>query len=194
MSVHISKLCAASFYHLHNISRIRRFLSFDSTKALVHALITSRVDYCNGLLYGLPATQLNKIQRVLNAAARLVCRSPRYCHITPLVYNLHWLPVNLRIRFKVLLFVFKAIHGIAPSYISDLIFVKPNSSYNLRSSSAGILLAFPARKTKRTLGDRSFSVAAPTLWNELPRELRDLEDFKSFKQKLKTHLFIEAYS
>ena len=169
-------------------------VSFDSTKALVHALITSRVDYCNSLLCGLPATQLNKIQRVLNAAARLVCRSPRYCHITPLVYNLHWLPVNLRIRFKVLLFVFKAIHGIAPSYISDLIFVKPNSSYNLRSSSAGILLAFPARKTKRTLGDRSFSVAAPTLWNELPRELRDLEDFKSFKQKLKTHLFIEAYS
>ena len=167
--------------------RIRRFLSFDSTKALVHALITSRVDYCNSLLYGLPATQLNKIQRVLNAAARLVCRSPRYCHIIPL-------PVNLRIRFKVLLFVFKAIHGIAPSYISDLIFVKPNSSYNFRSSSAGILLAFPARKTKRTLGDRSFSVAALTLWNELPRELRDLEDFKSFKQKLKTHLFIEAYS
>ena len=148
MSVHISKLCAAAFYHLHNISRIRRFLSFDSTKALVHALITSRVDYCNSLLYGLPATQLNKIQRVLNAAARLVCRSPRYCHITPLVYKLHWLPVNLRIRFKVLLFVFKAIHGIAPSYISDLIFVKPNSSYNLRSSSAGILLAFPARKMK----------------------------------------------
>ena len=168
MSVHISKFCAAAFYHLHNISRIRRFLSFDPTKALVHALIASRVDYCDSLLYGLPATQLNKIQRVLNAAARLVCRSPRYCHITPLMYNLHCLPINLRIRFKVLLFVFKAIHSIAPPYISDLISVKPNSSYNLRSSSAGILLAFPSRKTKRTLGDWLFSVAAPTLWNELP--------------------------
>ena len=110
------------------------------------------------------------------------------------MYNLHWLPVYLRIRFKVLLFVFKGIHGIAPSYISDLISVKSNSSYNLRSSSAGILLAFPSRKTKRTLGDRSFSVAAPTLWNKRPRELRDLEDFNSFKQKLKTHLFIEAHS
>ena len=140
-------------------------------------MITSRVDYCNSLLYGLPATQLNKIQRVLNAAARLVCRSPPYCHITPLMHNLLWLPVNLRVCFKVLLFVFKAIHGIAPSYISDLILVKPNSSYNLRSSSAGILLAFPSRKTKRTLCDRSFSVAALTIWNKLPRELRDLEDF-----------------
>ena len=104
-------------------------------------------------------------------------------------YNLHWLPINLRIRFKVLLFVFKAIHSIAPPYISDLISVKPNSSYNLRSSSAGILHAFPFRKTKRTLGDWLFSVAAPTLWNELPREFRDLEDFNSFKQKQKTHFF-----
>ena len=173
MSVHISKLCAAAFYHLHNISRIRRFLSFDSTKALVHALITSRVDYYNSLLYGLPATQLNKIQRVLNAAARLVCRSPRYCHITQLMYNLHWLPVNLRICSKVLSFVFKAIHGIAPSYISDLILENPNSSYNLRLSSAGILLAFLYWKTKRTLGDRSFSVAAPTLWNKLPHNQRE---------------------
>ena len=74
--------------------------------------------------------------------------------------------------------MFKAIHGIAPSYISDLILVKPNSSYNLRSSSAGILLAFPSRKTKRTSGDRSFSLAVPTLWNKLPGELRDLEDLK----------------
>ena len=107
--------------------------------------------------------------------------------------NLHWLPVNLRICFEVLLFVFKAIHGIAPSYISDLILVNPNSFYNLRSS-PGILPAFLSQKTKRTLGDRSFSVAAPTLWNKLPRELRNFEDFNSFKQKLKTHLFVEAYS
>ena len=103
--------------------------------------------------------------------------------------NLHWLPVNIRICFKVLLFLFKAIHGTATSYISDVILVKPNSSYNLRSSSAGILLAFPSGKLEQTLGDRS--VAAPTLWNKLPRELRY---FNSFKQKLQTHLFIEAYS
>ena len=150
------------------------YLPINNCYHIMHALITSRVDYCNSLLYGLPATQLNKIQRLLNAAARLVCRSPRYCHITPIMYNLHWIPVNLRIRFKVPLFVFKAIHGIAPSYISDLILVKPNSSYNLRSSSASILLgsnnlrsssasillAFAFRTTKRTFGDRSFSVAA----------------------------------
>ena len=200
------------------------YLPINNCYHIIHALITSRVDYCNSLLYRLPATQLNKIQHVLDAAARLLCRSPRYWHTIPFMYNLHWLPVNLRIRFKVLLFAFKAIHGVAPSYISDLILVKPNiySSYNLRSwsasillgsnnlrsssasillgsnnlrsSSASILLAFASQKTMRTLGDRWFSVAASTLWNKLPRDLRDLEDFTSFKQKLKIHLFMEAYS
>ena len=130
MSFHISisKQCASAFYHLHNISRIRRLLSADTTKAFVHAFVTSRVDYCNSLLYGLPykrllltCSHLNKVQRVLNAAARLVCRAPRYCRITPLLYELHWLPVRRRISFKILLFVFKAIHGIAPTYLRELV-------------------------------------------------------------------------
>ena len=103
-------------YHL----RIRRFLSTDTTKALVHAFVTSRVDYCYSLLYGLPASHMNKVQRVLNAAARLVCRVPHYCCILPLLYELHWLPVRQRISFKILLFVFKAIHGIAPKYEENL--------------------------------------------------------------------------
>ena len=86
MSTHISKLCSSAFFHLHNISRIRKFLSPVETKSLVHAFVTSRVEYCNSLLYGLPASQLNKVQRVLilHAAARLVCCAPRFSHITPL--------------------------------------------------------------------------------------------------------------
>ena len=78
MSFHISKQCASALHHLHNTSRIRRFLSADTSKSLVHAFVTSRVDYCNSLLYGLPVSHLNKVQRVLNATARLVCRAPRY--------------------------------------------------------------------------------------------------------------------
>ena len=112
MSTHISRVCSAAFYHLHNISRIRKFLSLEDTKTLVHALVTSRVDYCNSLLYGIPASHLNKVQRVLNAAARLVCRAPRYCCITPLMRELHCLPIRQRIHFKILLFTLKAIHGI----------------------------------------------------------------------------------
>ena len=114
MSTHISKLCSSAFFHLHNISRIRKFLSPVETKSLVHAFVTCRVDYCNSLLYGLPASQLNKVQRVLNTAAKLVCCSPRFSHITPLMYELHWLSLKQHIHFKILLFAFKAVHGIAP--------------------------------------------------------------------------------
>ena len=95
MSTHISKLCGVAFYHLHNIKRIRKYLSRESTEMLVHAFITSRVDYCNSLLYGLPNYQLNKLRRVLNASARVVCNAPRFCHISPLLRGLHWLPVKV---------------------------------------------------------------------------------------------------
>ena len=121
MSTHISKLCSSVFFHLHNISRIRKFLSPVETKSLVNALVTSRVDYCNKLLHGLPASQLNKVQRVLNTAARLVCCALRFSHITPLMYELHWRRLKQRVHFKILLFAFKAIHGIAPTYIQNLV-------------------------------------------------------------------------
>ena len=159
MSSHISKQCASAFHHLHNISQIRRFLSTDTTKALVHAFVTSRVDYCNSLLYGLPASHLNKVQRVLNAAERLVCRAPRYCRINPLLYELHWLPVRQRISFKILLFVFKAIHGLAPTYLKENLGQLKDQEI-LRSSSDGLLLATPTHRSRVTLGDRSFQVAA----------------------------------
>ena len=151
MFTHISKLCSSAFFHLHNISRIRKFLSPVETKSLiVHAFFTSRVDYCNSLLYGLPASQFNKVQHVLNIAARLVCCASRFSHITPLMYELHWLPLKQRIHFKILLFAFKAIHGIAPTYIQNLVSLKSQGTYNLRSSS-GILLAALTFRTKVTL-------------------------------------------
>ena len=157
---------------------------------LVHAYITSRVDYCNSLLYGLPNYQLNKLQRVLNASARLVCNAPRFCHISSLLRGLHWLPVKARIEFKILLITFKAIHGLAPKYLCDLLTFK-SSLYNLRSSDS-ILLSMPAARSK-TLGDRAFMVAAPRLWNSLPKELRAITDVNSFKAHIKTYLFKTLY-
>ena len=96
------------------------------------------------------------------------------------MYKLHWLPLKQRIRFKILLFAFKAIHGIAPSYIQNLVSLKLQGAYNLRSSD-GILLASPTFRTKITLGNRFFQVAAPKLWNALPRELRDIPNLYTFK-------------
>ena len=119
MVTHVNKICKAAFYHLYNIARIRKYLNRQSTEALVHALVTSLVDYSNGLLCAKP--YLCKLQRVQNAAARLVFRA---CHTSPFLFELHWLPIKSRIDFKVILITFKAIHGFAPKYISDLISIK----------------------------------------------------------------------
>ena len=183
MSSHISKSCGIAFYHLHNIRRIRKYLSLEATQALIHAFITSRIDYCNSLLYGIPDCQLNKLQHVLNASARLVCNAPRYCHITPLLRELHWLPIRSRVNFKLLLITFKAIHGLAPAYLSDMLHIK-STAYSLRSTES-FQLAAPTVRTKVTLGDRAFVAAAPRLWNSLPKELRMLDNVNAFKRQLR---------
>ena len=125
---------SAAFYHLYNIRGIRKYLSKETTEILIHAFISSRVDYCNSLYHGLPAYQLMKLQRIQNAAARLVFQESKYCHITPILCDLHWLPVKYRIDYKILLLTFKAIRGLAPTYIQELITIKQRSKYSLRSN------------------------------------------------------------
>ena len=112
----------------------------------------SRLDHCNGLLYGTPAVhlKLGKLQRLQNAAARLVCTVSRYDHITPSLLNLHWLPVTHRIEFKIAMVVHKCIYGVSPQYLLDLIKIKESSQYQLRS-----YRAYNAYRTKKTLGDRA---------------------------------------
>ena len=102
MNANVNKTCNSSFFHLRNIRRIRKYLSTEYAKLLVHAFFISHIDYCNSLLYGLPQTQLIKLQWVQNAAARLICNVSRFDHITPVLYQLHWLPVKFRIHFKLL--------------------------------------------------------------------------------------------
>ena len=190
---HIAKTCKAAFYHLHNIRRIRKFLTMKSTKVLVDAFIIGCIDYCNSLLYGLPATHINKLCQVQNAAARLICSILCFSHVTPVLYSLHWLPVQFRTDFKILIITFKAIHGHAPEYICNLIRIKTPSTYGLWSNSE-LLLAPPSTKMMKTLGDRAFTAAAPSLWNKLPSEIQDEDNFERFKSKLKTFLFRAAYS
>ena len=115
--------------------RIRKYLSRSVTESLVHAFITSRIDYCNSLLYGLPNSHIiMKLQRIQHAAARLVTGTPRFCHVTPLLLHLHWLPISYRIKFKILLLTFKCLYGQAPNYLIDLITIKKQSRYSVRSS------------------------------------------------------------
>ena len=185
MTDHINKACNAAFYHLHNLRRIKKYRSRDSLITLVHAFITSR---CNGLLFGLPKAEIAKLQRVQNAAARLILGIGKFSHITPALYELHWLPVSLPIDYKILLLTFKCIYGLAPTYLSDLISIKSNLLYNLKSTGK-LLLDHLKGKMLTTLGARSFSAAAPKLWNELPVDLRQATSLNSFKSRLKTYLF-----
>ena len=187
---HIASICKSSFYHLRNISNIRKYLSSTTTEILVHAFVSSKLDNCNSLLYSLPNCLLKKLQHVQNAAARLITLSRKHEHITPILFNLHWLPVNYRIIFKILLITYKALHDLAPSYVRDLL-TPYTPSRQLRSSSKD-LLSIPHFNLK-TYGARSFSVAAPTLWNTLPSDIKNSSSVSLFKHKLKTFLFKKAF-
>ena len=151
----IHKTCKSGFFHLYNIRRIRKYLSQESARTLVHAFIIGRIDYCNSLLFGLPSVHLLKLQRLQNAAARLISNVPRYSHITPVLCSLHWLPVKFRIDFKI------HIYGHAPGYLIDLIAIKEQPRY-LRSASY-LILKYPSLKLKKTLGDCASSSAVPNL-------------------------------
>ena len=134
----INNVCKSAFYALNNIRKIRKYLDSHSTQRLIHAFISSRIDNCNSLFCGLPVAEIEKLQRVQNAAARLVTGSKRTEHITPTLQNLHWLPVEQRIKFKTALLVYKALNGMSPSYIKELI-VPYTPARRLRSCNKGLL-------------------------------------------------------
>ena len=193
MATHITRTCNSASYYLYNLRRIRKYLSKENTKTLIHAFISSRIDYSNSLLYGALEYQINKSQHVQHICARLICNESKYCHITPLLMELHWLPIQLRIEFKIVLIVFKSFKGLAPSCLSSLITRKPESRYSLRNSSNTTLRCYPSFKSKATLGDRAFMFAAPKLWNNLPRDIRESSSINSFKSKLQTFLLKKAF-
>ena len=121
MEKHINLSTRSAYMHLRHIGSIRGYLTPEATKSLVYGLVTSRLDYCNSLLAGIPKTQIAKLQRVQNTAARIITRSPRCDHIRPVLRELHWLPVSSRIEFKILMITFKALLDLAPSYIKYLL-------------------------------------------------------------------------
>ena len=186
---HVTNTSRTAYYHLHSIGRIRRYLEQGHTKQLVHALVISRIDCCNSLLNGLSVAVVEKLQRVQNACARVILIRPKRDNVTPMLLELHWLPVKCRITFETLLLTFKCLHGLAPTYLSALL-----STYcptrSLRSSDQ-LLLNQPTSRTK--IGERSFSCAAPKAWNQLPIAVRQCTTVNHFKVALKTHLFTAYY-
>jgi len=187
----VKRVVQTGCLHLRNIGQVRNKLTESSTKSLVQSLVISRLDYGNSLLCGLPIDLVTKLQLVQNKAARLVTLTKKRDHVTPVLCRLHWLPVDVRIDFKVLLMVYKALHGLAPYYIRELL-NDYQPTRQLRSSS-NIMLQIPRTRTVR-YGDRAFSAYAPKIWNILPLHVRQSDTISSFKSRLKTHYFKLKYS
>ena len=186
---HINSITKSAYYHLKNITRIRGFMSKQDLEKLIHAFISSRLDYCNGLLTGLPKGAVRKLQLVQNAAARVLTKTKKFEHITPILRSLHWLPVCQRIEFKVLLIVYKSLNGLGPKYISDLLL--PYIPARPLRSAGTSLLNTPRVKTKH--GESAFSYSASCIWNKLPEELKQAQTLNIFKTRLKTFMFCSVY-
>ena len=178
------------FCQLRSIARIRRSITTAACRTIVHALVMSRLDYCNAILYGLPEAQLQNLQLVQNSAARLVTGTRRREHITPVLFALHWLSIRQRIQFKLLLLVYRCTHQLAPDYLTDLV-VPYVPARSLRSADLNLLTVM--RYNLERYGRRSFSVAGPSLWNALPSAIRNSVSLPAFRSILKTHLFREAF-
>ena len=190
MEKHIATVSRSCYHQIRSISRIRKYITTDACRTLVQSNVTSRLDYCNVLLHNLPDFLLNRLQLVQNTCARLVTGTSRRDHITPVLIELHWLPVEYRSTYKVLLYTYKAQHGQAPRYISNLI-EKYHPTRSLRSATKSLLKEPSCRTT--TYGSRSFCVSAPRLWNSLPQHIRQTKTLANFKKLLKTHLFKHAF-
>ena len=157
-------MCRPSFWLLKNTWRIRTYLDKSSLEILIHAFVTNKLDYCNSLLTGLHKYLIKRLQSSQNAAARVVSGSKKHDHITPILRGLHWLPVEKRITYKILLLTFKCLNNLATSYLSDLI-----TQYKLRSGFMNLLVI--SRTNTIRYGERAFCTAAPRLWNGLPLDI-----------------------
>ena len=182
LSTHVGNFIRSMYMHMRHISRIRHHLDDTTLVKVVMVLVISA-------LYGVTDYLLKKLQLAQNNAARLVRKSKKYDHITPIPKDLHWLPVKSPIIFKVLSIVHSAMHSDAcPSYIQELVthYAPPRA---LRSVTDGMLLSEPSTHRCLAAGDNVFSVCSPRLWNDIPLSLRETQSQTTFKRKLKTHLF-----
>ena len=185
----ISAIVKTCFFHVRSLSKVRHCLTRRAANAMAVALVLSKLDYCNALLHGVNKGQLQRLQVAQNSAARVVSKTKMRDHITPVLRDLHWLPVSERIKHKLLSITYQCIDKSGPEYLSELISeYKPER--DLRSSSQK-LLKIPEKKDvlTKTYAERAFTFLSPTLWKPVPLSIKQSITKSSFKSRLKTHLF-----
>uniref|UniRef100_A0A8W8LXB8 Reverse transcriptase domain-containing protein n=1 Tax=Magallana gigas TaxID=29159 RepID=A0A8W8LXB8_MAGGI len=189
----VSEKCKTISLNLFLINNIRQYLTIDSCKQIVQSLVTSHLDYANSVLYGLPECTIKRLQLLQNRAAKLVLKWKSTDSSTEALKRLHWLPVYFRIRFKIACVVYKCLNDSeSPIYLREMLSIR-ESPYSIRSiSSVAKTLNVPAVKRK-TFAARSFAISGPTVWNELPTDMRTIRDFTTFKRQLKAFYYKCAF-
>ena len=188
MSDHITHLSKSVNWSIRNLHRIRPYIDNDTCHNTVRTTILQRLDNCNMLLNGVTQKDMNRLQKLQNKCARMISMKPRFEHVTPLLKELHWLPIEDRVSFKTLVYVYKSLNGLSPQYIQDCFMVNSPSDEATRTRSADNKSLLVPR-FRKCAGEKAFSIAAPRLWNTLPVEIRNASSLDSFKSMLKTHLF-----
>ena len=188
---HITAICRSTHFHIRNIGKIRNLLSYDACSTIIHALISCRLDYCNSILYNVPKSKTDRLQRIQNQCARILTKSPRREHITPVLMKLHWLKIQDRIIYKMLMLTYKSYYNMAPPYLCELI-DKKESHVNTRLATDHHQLIMPpiSKDCSNTFLERSFIYAAPCEWNKLSEHIRT-SNFDCFRKSVKTMLFTQ---
>ena len=190
MRSHIVKTVAGCFGAMRTLRSISHSVPKPVLRTLVSALVLSRLDYGNAMLFGLPDVQLLKYQAVLNSAARLIFGAGGRCHVTPLLQQLHWLSARERITFKIACFVWRCINGLGPAYLSNSLQLVSHSGRRTGLRSEKTMNLVTPRMRNVTHGDRAWPAAAAAVWNYLePRSLQTETDYLAFRRGVKTMLF-----
>ena len=187
---HVTNICRDSNFHIRALRHIRPMLDEATANKLACSIVNARLDYCNSILYHTSNNNINQLQRTQNSLARVVCSVPRRTSAAPLLKRLHWLPVEKRIEYKIASITHQVMTAESPSYLNELL-TQHKPTRCLRSSDK-FLLDVPQTRTRSA--ERAFRTAAPSVWNNLPEELRAIRCHDAFKRNLKTVLFEAAHS
>lgn len=175
---HVNNVISSSYYHLREIGKLRRYLSSEDLLTLTHSVISAKLDYCNVIMFGLHSRLIENLQKVQNAAARFIFKLPKRSSVRDVIRKLHWLRVEQRVVYKILLTVYKRFYCTCPGFLYSLLEISNSETMSLKCT---------YYNTRH--GKRAFRYTAPRLWNRLPSDMRKIESLETFKRNLKTYLF-----
>ena len=194
---HVSSVVSSGFYYIRDLCRIRKHLPKAAAVTLANALVSSRLDYCNSLFYGISSGQLRRLQSVQNTLCRIVTGTSRYASVTPALMKLHWLPVRYRIIFKTNLITYKCLGEQTPVYLSQYLTPFSSLKNTRRSDPSKLVLNVPYYDYKIHKSfiqlKSSYAYSGPRLWNELPLDVRAATSTGSFRKRLKAYLYDLAF-